>query len=168
MISSATTLPPGAVTRRISASPARRSARFRRRKADADAAEAPVRERQRQRVAGEEPDAPLPERPELRLAEAQHPLDEVDAHDAAHAGLPEERQGEVARAGGEVEGEGPRRRRGEARGGPPPHAVAPARHQRVHEVVARRDAREHRLHARGLVAQYHRPATAATNVMTLM
>src|SRR5207247_1672056 len=70
---------------------------------------------------------------------AQHRLREVDADHRALRRCGAQRQREVAGAGGEIEGE-TRGRAGDGGGGEAaPRVVAPAGHQRVHQVVAPRD-----------------------------
>ena len=107
------------------------------------ARERSARKGQGERVAGDERHAPGVARAELGARLAQHALGEVAADDETRRVERAQREGQVRGAGREVE-----RGAGERRGRQPRHVAAPrvvaaARHERVHPVVARGDAREH-------------------------
>jgi hypothetical protein len=109
---------------------------------------------------------------QLLAGDGEHALGEVGGDDLAVRVQGVQVQGEVAGAGGQVEGGAVRDGNGLARGGASPGAVHAQRHHAVHEVVAPGDAREHRAHVPRLVgaiarrrragarACAHRPAPA--------
>jgi len=135
--------------------------------------EGAVAEGQGERVGGQQRHAALAAPRELRGRLAQHPLGEVGAdHGGARPGAPDG-EGEVRGAGGQVEHEPGRRGAQRGRGRAPPGVVTAAGHERVHDVVAARDAREHRADVlapgRRRGRRYHQsPPTTPASTITAM
>jgi len=119
-------------------------------------------EGQGQRVGGQQAHAaPLVEALQLVARHLQHAEREVGRDHRAmrvHLG---QIDGEIAGAGGQVERGAVGRCDCLARGHPAPVVVHAERHEAVHQVVAARDAREHRAHEAGLLDALERVGHAS-------
>ena len=124
---------------------------------------------QRERIGGEQPHARLATPRELAARLAQHGLGKIGAHHGRGRARGPHGERQVAGAGGEVENGARRRGDDGVRSQTPPRVVAPAGHQRVHDVVAPRDPREHLADgARGLAFYHQSPPTTDASTMTAM
>src|SRR5206468_1922820 len=145
-------------------------------KSRGDEGKCPGLERQSESVGLHEPDAAARLLgAALGLGDGEHSVGEVGTHDGAVPVNLAQLEGQVPRAGGEIETGSVRRGDGLARRRAAPRVVHPEGHQPVHEVVAPGDTREHladeaRL-ARSLAqpdAHSMRPPSTAAKRMTAM
>jgi hypothetical protein len=133
-----------------------------------------VAERQRERVGGQELHVRHTPLAKLGLADLQHALGEVGAGDEATRRPRANGDCEIGGARRQVE-YGPAGHAGDGSGDPPaPGVMQAGGHERVHEVVAPGDAREHRTHDVGLrrreprCRHYRRPSTTAASTISAM